>query len=461
MFSLRPLVPVLLTCLAIGFCGCGKSETATASNDVSDDDFLTDLLGDIDLTDGRPAEVPVEPPITTVSALEDTSQPIVPAVAAMPSNVAERLELRLAPGDRYPLIKIVRQTLNQKSEQFPAVAQTQLELQMFIEVEQVQSEASLLKVVYTQVGYQQDINGQRLGFDSSTHQGPVPLSVAPYFGMVNNGFSFWLGKDNAIKELVGYDQFLQRCVQQVPAENRAAMLAKVADKFGKDGVANFVDDVIGLLPYNRGVEVEAATRVAVGDVWTRQRRLMQSVPVNIQSTCRLESLTDQTATINITGTIAAVNNGNAVGPVKINSGRTMGSCVVDRSTGLPIQLTRSSFLTLEVTTANGQTVQQDKQIETSIQTLSTARGTVVSAPPQQLNRQRNNSGPQYQNGTKYGGQVSAANYQQPAYGQSGIQQTSGIRPQQIRNPAQQLQQPRQGRIDTSALQSTTTAVYPD
>ena len=79
---------------------------------------------------------------------------------------------------------------------------------------------SLLKVMYSRIGYQHNINGQQLAFDSATHQGPVPAGIAPYFGMLNNGFSFWLGKDNAIKELVGYDQFLQPCVQHLPAQNQ-------------------------------------------------------------------------------------------------------------------------------------------------------------------------------------------------------------------------------------------------
>ena len=484
MFSLRYSIVTLLTCFAMSVCGCGKSETATVSDESGDTDFLADLLGDIDLTEGRPAETPAA---ASSSSTDFPTPP--PFVGNPPTNSqvelasfvepAQRLELRLKPGDRFPLVKTVTQNLTQKSQQYPAVAQTQLELQMVLEVQQMRPDASLLRVVYSRVGYQHNINGQQLAFDSATHQGPVPAGAAPYFGMVNNGFSFWLGKDNTIKELVGYDQFLQRCVQHVPAQNQSAVLAEVTARFGSDGVANFVDDVIGLLPYDHSVDSSAATKVAVGDVWTRKRRLMQSVPVDIQSTCRLESLTDKTATINITGTIAAATDGNATGPVRINSGRTMGSCVVDRSTGLPIELTRSSFMALEVTTANGQTVHQDKRIETSIRTLSSTPRPVVSAPSQQFQQQPTSAGMQPNTGP-----VATASYQRSAYGQSGIQQTSGVQQQQSAqpqysmpqppmpqqpqmprlaqpNPVQPAGTPQPGRIDTSQLQSTATAVYPD
>ena len=64
--------------------------------------------------------------------------------------------------------------------------------------------------------------------------------------MVNNGFSFWLGSDNQITELVDFPQFLSRCLKDIPAYEREKAVQLLAASAGKDGVANFVDDSIGL-----------------------------------------------------------------------------------------------------------------------------------------------------------------------------------------------------------------------
>jgi hypothetical protein len=212
-------------------------------------------------------------------------------------------------------------------------------------------------------------------YDSSNHQGEIPWDVIPYAGMVNNGFSFWLGRDNRIREMVGYREFLERCVANVPVDRRELLLSEISNRFGDDGVANFVDDSIGLLPYDDSVDPDSATRVKTGDVWMRERTLMQPIPIHMKSTYRLTDMNDTSAEIDIMGRIAA---GDAVGNdqrsrLRITGGHSLGRCVVDRATGLPTDMNLTRFIKMKIVTPDQQEIQQEKQIITSIRTFPEMR----------------------------------------------------------------------------------------
>ncbi|MCP4173325.1 MAG: hypothetical protein GY758_21415 [Fuerstiella sp.] len=370
MFNYRPSFVINFLISSVFCMGCGQSQSVTSSESENEAGLVDSLLADLGggKTDERatPAN-PVSPVTKTASA--------------------ERLELRLQTGDRFPLLKTIEQSLVQKPAQFSATAQTRLDLHMVIHVDEVKEEAILMNVRYVRVVYEHDVSGHRIMFDSDAHQGAVPEAVVPYAGMVNNGFSFWLGRNNRIRALVGYEQFLERCVQQIPVERRQLLLGEIASRFGDDGVANFVDDAIGLLPYDNSVDPESATRVGPGDVWSRERRLMQPVPVYMSSTYRLVALNQQTAEIDITGRIASgetytdSRNGQTA-KVKIKGGQSFGSCIVDRITGLPLELRRTRYLNLAVLTDTGNTVEQDKRVITTIRSFPKTPGSVVQASPQ-------------------------------------------------------------------------------
>ena len=355
-------------------CGCGQDDSNSDEIAEADEQLLNELLGNGDVTTSTGDEAN--------SNLPDPAEPIVPVAQ---SGKGTRLELNLLVGDRFPLIKTIEQTLIQRSETYPATALTKLQLTMAISVTDTRDDAVLLHVGYSRVQYSHDINGQKVTFDSDNHQGSIPDEVLPYAGMSGNGFSFWLGRDNKIRELVDYNQFLQRCVQHVPIARRESMLAEISTRFGDDGVANFVDDTIGLLPYNSDVDASSATRVLPGDTWRRERRLMQPIPVYMTSIYRLVDLTDKTAEIDITGRIASgetfVDSSDTTGAsVRILGGQSIGSCVVDRATGLPLELKRTRFLNMKVRTEDGTVVDQDKQVLTVIRAFPEARGPVVRNP---------------------------------------------------------------------------------
>lgn len=425
MTTFRSLTSISLVLTSAVMFGCGQSEQANVSESPEDAQLMKELFGELEQnSDGTSAD-------------PRKSGSVVPVARATGGGA---LELNLNEGDRFPLVKIVEQSLIQKPEQFAASAQTKLELHMAIEVQQVAADGILMRVEYSRVIYEHDVNGHRMAYDSDTHQNAIPEDVIPYAGMVKNGFAFWLSRDNTIRELVDYPQFLERCVAGIPVEKRQRLLADISARFGDDGVANFVDDAIGLLPFDSTVDPESATHVGPGDVWTRERRLMLPVPVYMTSTCRLVALNDSTAEIDITGRIAPGETyhdvrGDQSARVRIKGGQSYGSCTVDRATGLPLNLRRTRYLQMSVSTQDGATVEQDKRVVTTIRAFPTARGPVV--------QQRPGSVP-----------VSMSAPLQNTANRSGVQPAGA---QQTGSPAPSgaIQIPTQG------SGSTTRAVYPD
>ena len=380
--SARAFGLIWLTGFSCMLAGCGTTEVPISDGD---EDLLAALLEPESDSSPEHAESASDSESSTKIARE-SNQAADRASQVSAKARGERLELRLQKGDRFPLMKTVEQTLEQRSEIAPAVARTRLELMLAITVEEVKSDAVLLGVTYSRVAYEHDVNGQRLSYDSGSHQGAVPWDAIPYAGMISNGFSFWLGRDNSIRELVGYQDFLERCVAEVPLERRQTLLSEISNRFGDDGVANFIDDSIGLLPYDATVDADAATRVLVGDIWTRERRLMQPVPIYLTSTYRLININRETAEIEISGRVASGESvsGSEHGRLKITGGHSLGRCVVDRATGLPLEMNLTRYITMKLTTSDNQEVTQEKQILTTIRAFPEARGSVVgsSRPPQ-------------------------------------------------------------------------------
>lgn len=368
----------------LGHAGCSSEPAAS----VADDDLLDEFLapeaaarqanaersgqtdgGRTDANERQSARSQLrDRSVRAASSSADDPFAVQTSGFEQPQPKGERLELSLREGDRFPLIKTIEQTLVQKSETHPALARTRLDLNIAITVQEVRADAVLLGVQYSRVVYEHDLAGRRLKFDSASHSGAIPWDAVPYAGMVNNGFAFWIGRDNQIRGLVGYQEFLERCVAEVPIERRQTLLSELSQRFGDDGVANFVDDSIGLLPYDASVDEDSASRVLPGDVWTRERRLMQPVPVYLKSTYTLTDIDSDTARIEITGRIASGEAVNAAGDsrVRISDGRTLGHCIVDRSTGLPVDVQIDRHLVIHVQTDDGYDVVQEKEIRTTI-----------------------------------------------------------------------------------------------
>jgi hypothetical protein len=295
--------------------------------------------------------------------LEDVA-PRSKAADSQPLRKTVRLELTLPLHQPLPLLKTVEQVLIQKTQEGDRVSHSSLELAVTMRLEETAEDGSqLLSVVYNRVRYRQDVAGRSFVFDSTVPSGQLPVEALPYKGLVGNGFSFWIGKDHRIIKPVGFADFLQRAIREVPPAQQQQVLAAFADA-ADEGVANFVDDSIGFLPPHPEVREEAT--------WTRERRLAKPIPLFLSSQCTLKRLTDQYAEIDIDGSIAttktfapqSVQNGDL--QVIVRGGRSKGRSEIDRNTGLPLHSEIKRYVDMEVKTADGQQFDQQKITTTTI-----------------------------------------------------------------------------------------------
>lgn len=283
---------------------------------------------------------------------------------------ADHLELKLKPGDRFPLLKTIDKEITQSSLSGLTQGSEHLELMMAVSVEEEKNDMLKMRVSYTRVKYARDLNGKKIEFDSTTGQN-APPEARPYQGMVGNSFSFWLGTDNQIVELIDFPIFLDRCLQDIPAYERDQAVSLLASSAGKDGIANFVDDTIGLLPYNKAGEHDQ-TMISAGTTWNRTRNINSDMPMTINQTYTVKELADGVVKVDVMGTITPLstmgssNNLQQDVSLQIRSGNSFGHCTIDLKTGLPIESHLDQFIDMQVSLAGGIQFDQRKRIVTQI-----------------------------------------------------------------------------------------------
>ncbi len=279
---------------------------------------------------------------------------------------------RLAVGDRFPLIKTVEQKLTQPGPQGLVTGQSRLETQLSLTVEEVRDGKTRFGVRYHGVRYfEQDLAGRRIEFHSAQHAGEVPPQVSAYAALVNNGFSFWVGPDNRLIELVGFPDFLKRCVQHLPVAQRQAVIAQLSADRGDNGIASFVDDSIGILPVNAEDGAQPVP-IRKGTSWVLPvRHIDGPAPMQVSTHCLIKDLTDEMVQIDLFGAITPVAHAEAPNGwnISVRGGRCLGGCTVDRQTGLPTESRMERHLDLVLQSPDGQQLEQQKAIVTTIRAL--------------------------------------------------------------------------------------------
>jgi len=323
----------------------------------------------------------------------------------------ENLELRLQVGDRFPLIKTVEQRLKQLSATGGPVVESssQLTMTLAIQVEEIRDEVKRLGVRYQRVRYEHDIAGEQVRYDSAIPEMSIPQPAQVFHGLVDNGFSFLLGADNRIVKVIEFDAFLKRCVRHVPPDQQRELLTRLVASQEDEGIANFIDDSIGLLPYNIDSR-NAGGSVKVGDTWRKNRQIVRPIPLNIDTVYKLESLNPRYANVELFGQImpaqiehvgnTAAQQAGLTEKMSLRSGHCFGTCTIDRESGLPIQsrVVRQMDMTLELPT--GARFDQRKEITTTIRAFpqqasaATARnGDAPSTRPEMWSSPSDANGP--------------------------------------------------------------------
>lgn len=338
-------VGIIAICLAGG---CSNS---------SSDNELADL--ELDEETSKLLDLPTKKASTKPGALPNLAEP----------PLKGDLGLRLAVGDRFPLQKRVEQRLTEPNAQSQTTGHSVLDLLLSLTVEELRDGQIRFAVKYHRVRYlEQDPEGRTIEYNSTLPARDVPAEARVYAGMVDNGFSFWIGPDNRLVDLVGFDDFVQRCVRDVPPNQRQAVVDQLTADKGENGIASFIDDSIGLLPVSTDPKSSGVT-VQEGTSWDLPSRNVEgAVPLIVNTRCKIKGLTEQTAEIDLFGTITAKNSPATKKDWVVGSrgGRCMGSCTVDRKTGLPINSRVERYIDLFFELPDGTQMQQRKEIVTTI-----------------------------------------------------------------------------------------------
>lgn len=292
----------------------------------------------------------------------DESTPIAPALDRA------TLQLSLQSGDRFPMRKIVEQELKQASlNGVPQISRSRLELLLAISVEDVQSDHTQLRVTYDRVHYSHEVAGELVEYDSNAPPAHIPQAVMAYHGMLKDGFSFVLGADNQIASVIGFHEFLERCLQHVPESQRQRVMLDIEASSGEKGIADFVDNTIGLLP--------ADVDKVLGDTWKKDRHIGKPVPMQIQTTYTLKDLNNGLAVVSIGGEItpstslgqSASANENV--RITVNGGHSHGQCTLFLDSGLPKESRVERTVDMTVQMAGGLQFEQQKHTVTTVETF--------------------------------------------------------------------------------------------
>jgi hypothetical protein len=287
------------------------------------------------------------------------------------------LTLNLKVGDRFPLVKTVVQQLSQPSGGGWVTSQSRLVMKLSLSVEEIRpmqivqgqqdprAGQKRLQVRYHRVQFSQQIPGRPpLDYDSEAPRLPLPLELQGYHGLKDNGFQFWLSADNQILDMLGFNEFIERCLTDVAPNRRQHVRSILASTSGADGIANFVDDSIGLLP---------AHKVQVGESWKKSRQILQPVPMHCTMQYTLRSLTPDFAEVDITGAVApSATYGPSDQPnreiqLAIRKGDSYGNCTIDRRTGMPTHSNVRQSLEMRVRLPDGTEFDQHKMTETTLE----------------------------------------------------------------------------------------------
>jgi hypothetical protein len=279
---------------------------------------------------------------------------------AVDSERLGKLELRLQEGDRFPLRKVIDVELAQASMNGPPeISRRRLEMMMMITVGEQADERTKLQVAYDRVLYTRDIGGDHLEYDSRQPPQEIPVAVRMYHDMVRDGFSFWVDDKNHIVESEDFKAFIGRCLQNIPEDQRQQVLYEV-ESTGENGITDFIDNSIGLLPYGYH---------KAGDAWERTRNIGRPIPMVVKNTYTLTNLSADTAVISVNGIIgpsSAVQQAGASSDLQVNvtGGSSEGSCIVFRDTGLPQKSHVETVVDMMVTAGPVQFTQEQKTVTT-------------------------------------------------------------------------------------------------
>ena len=347
----------LLTIFGVAvFCFAGSGCSYFQSNATDDDIDLTEMdePAKADADDEEPDEMPSSPPLKK-------------------AMVAARLKI----GDRFPLLKTVEHRLTQIDNAGSHNSSSRAEIMMTLAIENILEDGrKQISARYQRIRYEQDIQGNRIVYSSEQPAEQVPPEALLYSGLINNGFSFWIDSKNKVIDVVEFNEFLQRCLRNVPAQQQASFHRQFEAMRGAGYIASFIDDSIGMIPYDWNSN-QTDTAFKTGAAWELEPQTCETpIPMMTNTRCVLKELSTDFAEVLLTGRISGSPNPytiqNPDGDLKVlvKGGHTSGTCRFDRKTGFPTdsRIQRSIEFVMEL--PDGQRLQQIKETRSTLAAIT-------------------------------------------------------------------------------------------
>ena len=284
-----------------------------------------------------------------------------------PDSSSPDLDRKVKSGDRFPLSKTIEHRLTQTDNDGTRVSTSRAEIELTLLVDRILSDGRRqMSVKFDRVQFEQHSEGKRIFYSSEKSVEAIPPEAFLYAGLAGNGFSFWIDPTNRVSDVVGFSNFLQRCLRSVPDNFKPNVKRQLEASKADEGVANFIDDSVGMLPYRFDPRLSTVS-ISQGTDWDLTPRYCESpIPMVTKAHCVLSELSANFADIRLTGQISgpeepvAVRHTEGEFTVFVKGGRCKGSCRIDRRTGLPTlsQIQRDIDLLIEF--PDGQRVEQNK-----------------------------------------------------------------------------------------------------
>ena len=225
---------LMITMMCLSCCGCGNFQSALVDDEADVADL--DYEGDENLSEESDEEI-------AENKSETDTKPTF--AARTPSTFEKHVVLKV--GDRFPFLKTMEHQLTQIDEGVTQVSSSRTEIHFSLVVEIVATDGrKRLLVEFQNVQHEQSLLNQRITYSSDKPNLPVPTAALLYAGLVNNGFSFWIGSDHQVLEIVDYPDFLRRCLRNVPQADVGPLQQQLDQIDPAGAVASFVDESIGI-----------------------------------------------------------------------------------------------------------------------------------------------------------------------------------------------------------------------
>ena len=284
-----------------------------------------------------------------------------------------KLTLNLKVGDRFPLRKVIeKEVVQHTGEANPRANRLRIELLLAMTVEEVSDRGTKIGVKYDRVKYEHHLPDEVITYDSRNRPASLPLSIRAWDAMVNHGFSFWIGPDHQIAGVDGFREFLDHCLAVIPEDQRDLVVMSIESSSGENGVTDFIDNSIGLLPQ--------AERVKAGDTWQQQRHIGRPVPMHIDNNYTLKEMNKDLAIVQIDGeitpstTLVETPDPSAKHVrMTVRNGSAWGTCEIYRDTGLPKRSRVEHDVLMTVQLSGNRSFDQQVKSVTTIEAFPVAR----------------------------------------------------------------------------------------